>query len=245
MSDGSGGGRGGGDDLCRRGAEGGGSGRSRSAQARGGRRRLEAAAAGGHGRAAPAHGGKAGGRAVGAAAAREGVDGLLPGRWRIGERGNDLGLGMRIGEAARHRRPAIAVPPHAAALNGPCAAIAAQARHWAWHGPGTGTNRSGPDHSRAVLFRPVPVPAHRARPIWPAIDLTATQTCRAAGLRPASRQPSSMPGPAWPIHSLVERSDRRPQARVHSRTQGYFSKKKKIRTQGRCSLGVRTQSHCV
>lgn len=64
---------------------------------------------------------------------------------------------------------------------------------------------------------------------WPCTadsDLTAAQTCRAAGLRPASRQPSSMPGPAWPIHSLVERSDRRPQARVHSRTQGYFSKKK-------------------
>ena len=61
-----------------------------------------------------ARGRRAGGRAVGAAAAREGG----PGRWRIGERGNDLELGMGIGEAARHRRPAIAVPPRAAALNG-------------------------------------------------------------------------------------------------------------------------------
>ena len=73
----------------------------------------------------------------------KGVDGLLPagpGRWRIGERGNDLELGMGIGEAARHRRPAIAVPPRAVPCRclewavpvlGPRAAIAAQARHWA------------------------------------------------------------------------------------------------------------------
>ena len=55
---------------------------------------------------------------------------------------------------------------------------------------------------------------------WPCTadsDLTAAQTCRTAGLRPASRQPSSMPGPAWPIHSLVvtKRSTARRPARVH------------------------------
>ena len=64
--------------------------------------------------------------------------------------------------AASCRRLKQAVP-----VLGLSVTIAAQARHWAWHSPGT--NRFGPDCSWAVLFQTKPVPARRAGPFWPTI----------------------------------------------------------------------------
>jgi hypothetical protein len=49
------------------------------------------------------------------------------------------------------------------------AEVAAQARPDSRAGPARGTDPSVPGRSRAVLFRAVLGPAHRAWPIWPSI----------------------------------------------------------------------------
>jgi hypothetical protein len=56
--------------------------------------------------------------------------------------------------------------------------VAAQARHYVRACAGTGTIVIVPCRARAVLFRVVPVPAHRAWPIWPSILTAETQPMR-------------------------------------------------------------------
>ena len=53
---------------------------------------------------------------------------------------------------------------------GPWAELAAQARARGRAVPGTGTQAAGPGRAWAVLSQEVPVPAHRARPIWKTLD---------------------------------------------------------------------------
>jgi hypothetical protein len=45
----------------------------------------------------------------------------------------------------------------------------AQARHYSRAVPGTGTILTGPGRAWTVLFRAVPVPAHRVSAKWPSI----------------------------------------------------------------------------
>jgi len=60
---------------------------------------------------------------------------------------------------------------------GPWAELAAQARARGRAVPGTGTQAAGPGRAWAVLSRVVPVPAHRARPIWKTLGQMAGWGC--------------------------------------------------------------------